>query len=178
MTSAAAGEDTRFVAYEYTAIPAKAEQESLIKDAYRSFGWACESVDRSSLPAGAVTLRLKRDRAVPNKIALAKLQRQLENALEAIANLERSKTAKASITALSVGLLGSAALAGSVFCFLSGIWPPFTVLGVVGLVGWALPYFLYTNIRVKHTAAANAEIDRQYDQFYATCEQAAALAKA
>jgi hypothetical protein len=172
------GADTRFVAYDYTAVLANAEQESLLKDAYRNFGWMCEAVDRSSLPTGTVTLRLKRDRAVPNKTALAKLQRQLENTLEAIDNLERSKTTKASIVACTVGILGSAALAGSVFCFMAEIWVPFVALGVIGLVGWALPYFLHTSIRAKRSTAVNAEIDRQYDQLYATCEQAAVLANA
>ncbi|MDR0848204.1 MAG: hypothetical protein LBN10_04040 [Propionibacteriaceae bacterium] len=167
--------DTRFVAYEYAAVPASAEQESLLKDAYRNFGWTCEAVDRTGLTTGTVTLRLKRDRAVPNKTTLAKLQRSLENTLEAIDNLERSKSTKASIVAFTVGILGSAALAGSVFCFMASLWVPFVILGIVGLVGWALPYFLYTSIRTKRAAIVNAEIDRQYDQLYATCEQAAAL---
>lgn len=170
--------DTRFVAYEYTAINASADQESMLKDAYRNFGWTCEAVDRSTLPGGSVTLRLKRDRAVPNRPALANLQRQLENGVEAISNLERSKTTKAFVVAFTVGILGSAALAGSVFCFLASFWVPFVFLGIVGLVGWALPYFLFNNIRAARSAAVNQEIDRQYDQLYATCEQAAAITRA
>jgi hypothetical protein len=169
------GTDKRFVAYEYAAVRASADQESLLKDAYRSFGWTCEAVDRPSLPAGVVTLRLKRDRAVPNKAALAKLQRQFENTLDAIGGLERSKTAGASAAAFTVGILGSAALAGSVFCFMAGVWVPFVLLGLIGLVGWTMPYFLYTTIRARRSAIANAEIDLQYDQLYAICEQAANL---
>jgi hypothetical protein len=173
-----AGADTRFVAYEYKAVSASIEQESLLKDAYRSFGWTCEAVDRATLPLGTITLRLKRDRAVPNKTELAKLQRTAENALEAIGNLERSKTTKASIVAFTTGILGSAALAGSVFCYLGGAWVPFAALGIVGLVGWALPYHLYTSIRTQRSTVANTEIDRQFDQVYAACEQAAALTNA
>jgi hypothetical protein len=169
------GTDTRFVAYEYTAIKASADQESLLKDAYRSFGWTCEAVDRPTYPGAGITLRLKRDRSVPNKPALSKLQRQFENTLEAIANLERSKSTKASIVALTVGIVGSAALAGSVFCFMASLWIPFVFLGVVGLIGWALPYFLFNSVKASKTASANQEIDRQYDQLYEICEQASAL---
>jgi hypothetical protein len=170
--------DTRFVAYEYTTINASADEESMLRDAYHNFGWTCEAVDRPTFPIGYVTLRLKRDRAVPNRPALANLQRQLENGLESIANLERSKSIKASIVAYTVGIVGSAALAGSVFCFIGGVWVPFVALGVVGLVGWVLPYFLFSNIKAARTAAANQEIDRQFDQLYAICEQAASIVHA
>ncbi|MDR1426692.1 MAG: hypothetical protein LBJ08_02895 [Bifidobacteriaceae bacterium] len=167
--------DRRFIAYEYTSVQAKADQESLFKDIYRSLGWTCEAVERPSAITGTVTLRLKRDRAVPNRTALAKLQRQAENTLEGIENLRRSKTSKASITSLSVGVLGAAAFAGSVFCYLSGIWVPFVLLGIAGLVAWVLPYFVFIQIKATRTATVNEEIERHYDQLYATCEQAAAL---
>ncbi|MDR1387274.1 MAG: hypothetical protein LBJ44_06730 [Propionibacteriaceae bacterium] len=168
--------DDRFIAYEYAIVPARANQESLLRDVYRSLGWACEAVDRPTWPNGNVSLRLKRDRAILNKPALSKLQRQLETTLETIDHLSRSKTSKASITALTVGICGTAALAGSVFCYLSALWPLFIVLGLIGLIGWVLPYFAFNQIKAAQTATANEEIERQYDQLYAICHQAAALA--
>jgi hypothetical protein len=170
--------DTRFVAYEYMTVDADPTQESLFKDAYRSFGWTIENVERPRWPGAPVTLHLKRDRAVPNKTTLAKAQRQFTTTIETIDHLQRSKTNKASIVAFTTGILGSAALAGSVAFYLSSTWVPFVLLGAVGLVGWALPYFLYNKTRASTAAVVNQEIDRQFDQLYAICEQASALASA
>ncbi|MDR2252556.1 MAG: hypothetical protein LBD97_01620 [Bifidobacteriaceae bacterium] len=171
-------QDNRFVAYEYTTVEVRPDQESLYRDAYRSFGWATEAVDRPAGPVGGVRLHLKRDRRIPNKHALVKLQRQFDTTAEAIGHLERSKTSTASIAAFTVGLAGSAALAGSVFCYMASSWVPFVGLGLIGLVGWALPYFMFNNIKARKTGTVNPEIERQHDTLYDICEQAAALSAA
>jgi hypothetical protein len=167
--------DKRFVAYEYTTVAIRSDQEPLFRDAYSSFGWVTEKVDRPAASISTARLHLKRDRRIPNKAALAKLQRQFENAVEAVGHLERSKTAKAFVVAFTIGLVGTAALAGSVFCFLAAAWVPSILLGVIGLAGWAAPYFAYLRVTARWTEAVTPDIDRHYEAIYAICEQAAAL---
>jgi hypothetical protein len=171
-------DDKRFVAYEYTTVSIRSDHESLHRDAYSSFGWVTEKVDRPAGSIHTVRLHLKRDRRIPNKAALAKLQRRFENAVEAIGHLERSKTSKAFAVAFTIGLVGSAALAGSVFCWLAAAWVPSILLGMVGLAGWALPYFVFARVTARWTEAVTPDIDQQYEAIYSICEQADALTAA
>jgi len=166
-------DDTRFVAYDYATIPVAANQEGFYRDAYRSFGWSVESADHTTQ---GVTLHIKRDRGVINKPRLAVLQRQFETAMARISSLERSKTTTAMIVAFTVALIGTAFLAGSVFLFTNSMVVLSVILGVIGLIGWVLPYLLYTSLTGRYTDRVTPQIDAEWDKAYALCAQASQVA--
>jgi len=163
-----------FVAYEYSTIRIPREKLPLYQDTYAAFGWASEAYDSNST-TGFVTVRLKRDRNLPSKAVLVELQTSAEDALRNIFTLERSRTTVASIAAMSVGIVGSAFLAGSVFTMQADYLALSIVLGVVGLAGWAVPWFVHRAIHSRRTNAVVPLIDREYDAVYDSCKRAASL---
>lgn len=161
---------TTTTTYEYRTVTAPQQRLGLVRDTYSAFGWTDEG--SSASPTGEVTLNLKRDRHIKNHSMIADLQRKAETALTSIERLETSKTNKASIVAFTVGILGAAALAGSVFLFQGGAWAGFVLLGIVGLACWAVPYFAYRSILRTTSARVTPLINQQYDAVYDACESA------
>lgn len=168
----AAGND--FIGYEYKDITVRREMEPLCADGYANFGWTLEGVDITSTVQGTSTanMRFKRNRKICNKAELTRLQRQFEACVHEIQALERSKTTSASITAFTVGLIGTAFLAGSVFAYIGGMLAFSIVLAVPGFLGWMAPYFAYLKIRKDKTAKLTPLIEQKYDEIYAACEKA------
>lgn len=112
--------------YEYKEITADMGQISFLIDGYENFGWEVdENVAQPALEtfpkrAGAMqrkkaVLRLKRDRKIINKTELTRLQRHYEACIAEIQYLENKKTSAPSILAITVGILGTAFMAGSTF---------------------------------------------------------------
>lgn len=109
-------EDGRsFVGYEYKEIPVEGDKASFYLDCYESFGWVPDEHGREESGRGKGRLVLKRDRKIINKAELTRLQRHFEACVKELDALERSKTAKASVCAIVVGLIGTAFMAGSTF---------------------------------------------------------------
>jgi hypothetical protein len=175
VTEASTASDTSFIAYEYTTIRVDRELEPLYKDAYRNFGWIVEGYGASLPSATAVTLKLKRDRRIKNRPMVLELQRNCENALTAIAHMERSKTTTAMATSLAVGIVGSAFLAGSIFALDADLLVVSIPLGAIGLLGWVGGYFSHGRVKANKTAQLTPLIDRQYDVVYEAGEQATHL---
>jgi hypothetical protein len=94
-----------------------------------------------------------------------------------IGQLEDSKATKAMITAMSVGLVGTVFMAGSVFAYLGSMIPLCIILAVPGFTGWALPYLLHQKIKKNSIAKAEPIIAHNYDVIYEACETAAGLIK-
>lgn len=163
----------RFVAYEYARVTAGFDAAPLYSDCYKSFGWI--PVENREIGIGSVVMKFKRDRGIKNRLDLNGLQKRCENALASIEQLENSKTKRASITALSVGIAGLSFVAGATFSYLGGLIALCVIFAVIGFPICALPYFLYKNIRKKQTAQINPLIDEQYDIVYNACEQANSL---
>jgi hypothetical protein len=166
-----------FVVYECKDITVRRDMESLYADSYPSFGWTLEGTGAHVLGLSSVMLKFKRDRKTRNKAELTRLQRQFESIVGEIERLENSKTIGASIVAFTVGIVGTAFLAGSVFAITATPQniPLCIILGVPGFIGWALPYFLYTRILKKRIDTVTPLIDGQYDAIYEVCERAGAL---
>ena len=166
-----------YVGYEYKTISVDSERVSMYIDAYENFGW----IPDDSIPArqyiGAVTLKLKRDRKILNKAELTRLQKHFEACMDEIAVLERSKERKGTSISLAVGLIGTAFLAGSVFAVTAT--PPVIwlciVLGIPGLIGWALPYKLYKHFVEKRAVEVAPLIDQKYEEVHEICEKGNAL---
>ncbi|GAA2182483.1 hypothetical protein GCM10009785_21940 [Brooklawnia cerclae] len=169
-----------YVAYEYLTVQADRDLEPLYKDTYRSFGWIIENTTTGVLAGGApnpttVTLKLKRDRRIRNRPLVNELQRKAESAMEAIHDLENSRTSTALAVALAIGIVGSAFLAGSVFAIEAGLWVLSIPLGAVGLLGWLAGYLAHGRIKARKTTQTAPLIDEQYEIIYDASEQAARL---
>lgn len=166
-----------FIGYEYHSINVKRSMLSLYSDGYKNFGWELEGTEEPSgnLPCDTITMKFKRDRKVCNKAELTRLQRNFDACVSEILSLEASKHVKASVIAYTVGIIGTAFMAGSVFSVTAGKIIPCIILAIPAFIGWILPYFLYTNLGKKKTAMVTPLINEKYDELYTVCEKAHAL---
>ncbi len=161
-----------FIGYEYQEISVKNEMSSVCADGYANFGWKLED---SSFALGRpeyVVMKYKLNRKIRNKTELTRLQRQFDSIVSDIISLESSKRLKASIIAYTVGIVGTAFMAGSVFSVTAGLILPCIILAIPAFVGWILPYFLYRSIEKDKTASVAPLIDSKYDELYTICEKA------
>lgn len=114
-----------FIGYEYKEIEADPGQVSFLIDGYENFGW---EIDENVMQGGLdnypgknspgkkkAVIRLKRDRKIINKMELTRLQRNFEACVDQIRYLEKEKTARPTIMAVTAGGLGTAFMAGSTF---------------------------------------------------------------
>ena len=167
--------ETDFIGYEYKELVVDRDKEGVYADGYPNFGWQLENSAVPIFGLSSVSLKFKRDRKIRNKAELTRLQRQFESNVSEIEKLEQSKTTTAMITSFSIGLIGTACMAGSVFAFLGGMIPLCIVLAVPALIGWALPYFSFIRLRNKRTEKIAPLIEQQYDSIYEVCEKAHGL---
>lgn len=164
-----------YVGYEYRDVTVKEKFMSMYMDSYQNFGWQLDGSTDSIPGTNEVTLKLKRDRKISNKSELAKLQNQFESYMNELVRLENLKVKKAAIVAYTVGVLGIAFMAGSVFSYIGNILPLSIVLAIPGFLGWILPYFLFCNIRKKKTKEVEPLINRKQDEIYKVCERGCVL---
>lgn len=166
-------EERHFTQYEYKEINAPQNQISFYLDSYECFGWKLDE----RAPQKNDTLSLRRDRKIFNKMELTRLQRHFEACMEEINNLESSKTTKAMIVSLTIGLIGTAFMAGSVFAVTANppiIWLT-VILAIPAFLGWALAPISYKKIVNERTKTINELIEQKYDEIYEICEKGNAL---
>ena len=174
-----------FVAYEYISVETNIDKEPLYIDCYENFGWELINnstfVDKDDYFINNVTsshkkinIKFKRDRKIKNKNKLQTLQRKLELSLNSIEKLEKEPNTISFIYAMSIGLLGTIFLALSVFSFTGNeiYYVPFILCGIIGIIGWILPYFIYKKIKSIKEQENISLIDEQYNIIYDVCEQA------
>ena len=166
-----------FTAYEYKEITVRNDKAPLYLDCYESFGWKQDENFPPLESGDEVTLKLKRDRRLVNKVELTRLQRNFEATMNEILVLEHSKSTAATIWALCTGLVGTAFMAGSVFAATAE--PPRVllciVLAVPAFAGWIAPYFVYRILRDKRTRQVNPFIEEKIEEIYAICEKGQSL---
>lgn len=167
--------ESNYIGYEYLDVPVSREMERVYTDGYANFGWEYDGAGISPTAPLSVVLKFKRNRKLPNKVELTRLQRQFDACTHDIVAMERSKVLLASTVAYVVGILGCAFMAGSVFAVLAGRIVLCTILGIPGFVGWVLPYLVYSMIKRKKTAQITPLIDSKYDEIYDVCEKANVL---
>jgi len=169
--------NSSFVGYEYRDITVDHEMESMYVDGYRNFGWMLDKAGAPPIGLGAVTLKFKRDRMIRNKAELTRLQRQFEACIAEITSMEKSKADSATIIAFTVGLIGTAFMAGSVFAVVATppLIPLCIILAIPAFIGWALPYYLYKSKYAKKAAKLAPLINAKYDEIYEVCERANGL---
>lgn len=169
-----------FMAYEYKEVCADGSRISFLIDGYENFGWEpdgniyenMETVTNLYRQQKAV-LRLKRNRKIINKTELTRLQRNFEACVNEIEMMEKSKTSRAAMYALIIGVVGTAFIAGATFAVTAQ--PPQVILCILlaipGFTGWILPYFVYRRVLEKQTEKLDALIEEKYDEIYSICEK-------
>ena len=166
-----------FVGFEYLEISAKRSMESMYVDGYRNFGWEFEGASAQEAGSGAVRLKFKRDRRIPSKAELTRLQRNFDSCVAELKALERAKRTQGMIAALTVGILGTALIAGSTFAAVStppNLWL-MILLAVPGFLGWILPYFLYRAVVRRKTVQIEPLIEQTYDEINDICQKGSRL---
>ncbi len=87
--------------------------------------------------------------------------------------LEKSRTSKASIIAITIGVIGTAFMAGSTFSAVND--PPVIwlciLLAIPGFAGWIAPYFAFMATARKRIEIVKPLIEVKYDEIYEICEK-------
>lgn len=164
-----------FIGYEYRDITVDRSLESMYADGYGNFGWKLEGVSNPTIGVNTVNMKFKRDRKIRNKAELTRLQRQFDSCVKEISGMEKSKSSSASIVAYTVGLIGTAFMAGSTFAVVADKTVLCIILAVPAFIGWILPYFLYRSTYAKKAAKVTPLIESKYDEVYEVCERANSL---
>ena len=164
-----------FIGYEYREITINRDLESMYADGYQNFGWALDTTSKPRVGINNITMKFKRDRKIRNKAELTRLQRQFDSYASEITSMEKSKATSASIIAYTIGLVGTAFMAGSTFAVLGGFIALCIVLAIPGFLGWILPYFVYNFTFAKRAVKVTPLIEAKYEEIYEICERANSL---
>lgn len=162
-----------FVGYEYKELTAPGDKFSLYLDGYENFGWEIDKNTPQRRQNGMLTVTLKRDRRIVNKAELTRLQRNFDACAREIKALERSKTTGPLVLALTVGLIGTAFMAASVFAVAAQ--PPHVtaciLFAIPAFAGWIAPVFLYRSGLRRKTARIDPLIEEKLEEIYRLCER-------
>jgi len=161
--------EMKFIMNEYLEVNVKPNLVSLCSDCYHALGW---TIVNTSNRIDSVTLRMQRDRKIKNRVALCDLQRKCEDAFITIEKLEKSKTTNPMAASLSLGLIGTIFVAGSVFAYLASLILVCVILAIPGFAIWGSAYFVYYKLLKKSKDTINPMIDQNYDLIYEACEKA------
>lgn len=170
-------EEKSFVGYEYKEITVEAGQMSMYLDCYENFGWIAEEQTFDKDTSGQITIRMKRDRKIINKMELTRLQRNFEACALDLRKLEKAKKSAATAWALAAGMAGTVFMAGSTFAVTHE--PPViwlcVLLAIPGIIGWILPYFVYHRIVKKQTEKIEPLMEQKLEEIYEVCEKGHSL---
>lgn len=171
------GPENTYIGYEYKEISVASKDASLFLDCYENFGWIPDENRPTDNGGGTVTIHLKLNRKIINKMELTRLQRNFESCMQEIQLMERSKKQTATVWAMIVGSIGTAFMAGSVFAITSE--PPqyvlMILLAIPAFAGWILPAFIYRYKSQKQSQKIQPFIEAKYEEIYQLCEKGHSL---
>lgn len=162
-----------FIGLEYLEIESAERYAPLYEDGYANLGW--ELASKKEYGTSKVILRFRRDRKIRNKAELTRLQRKFDSVVRDIIQLERSKMVLGRIASLTVGLIGCAFLAGSVFSIDSSQIVLTILFAIPGISCWLLPYVIYKKIVEVKTIEVTPKIEANYDELYEISEKGSRL---
>lgn len=162
-------EEKEFIAYEYKEVSIKNEKVELYLDSIKNFGW---TVVTQTLDFAKTHLKLKRNYKIANREQIVMLEKKFESAFEILASKDGKEKNKAVIYSISVGLMGTVFMAGSVFSYLDAIIWATIVLAIPGFMLWALAYFVYRKVLIVSKKKLTPMIDQAYSTIFNTTEQA------
>jgi uncharacterized protein YacL len=161
-----------YIGYEYKEVLVDSSRISQYLDGYENFGWVPDE-NHQIKEKGSTILRLKRNRKIINKAELTRLQQNFEDCLKQIDGLEKSKHQAAVIAALTIGLIGTAFMAGATFAAVHQ--PPIVwlciLLAIPGFLGWIMPYFAYNFMLKKRNETVAPLIEAKYEEIHTVCEK-------
>ncbi|MFV0394607.1 MAG: hypothetical protein ACK5LC_09460 [Coprobacillaceae bacterium] len=166
-----------YIGYEYRNKVVKKKYESIYMDSYENYGWLIDERAASIRKVDHITLKLKRDRKITNKAELSRLQKQFESHVQEIDTLETSKYIVASTVAYIIGIIGCAFMAGGVFAITASTpnVPLCAFFGIIGFIGWVLPYLCYRTILQRKAEKIDPLINNKYEDIYQVNRRAHAL---
>lgn len=176
-----------FAAYEYKETTVERRRASEYLDGYESFGWELDDAYEASaaypgMPVGEslITLHLRRDRRIVNRVELTRLQRQFEACMKEIQMLESSKDVHATICSLCTGIVGLALLLCAAFTAIAS--KALTLLGVLlalpGAILCALAYPIYRRVYRKREREVVPLVDAKREEICTLCEKGQRLTRA
>lgn len=189
MTGGRRQESAGYVGYEYREISVPRKYASLCLDSYPCFGWEEDpnqgrpgrrrspAIPAAPGPKEMETLCFRRARSISGKAELTRLQRNFDSCIAELGALEQSKATQGMVASLTVGLLGTAFIAGSTFSAVSTppmIWLTI-LLAIPGFLGWIVPYFLYRAIVRRKTAQIEPLMEQKYDEINNICQKGCRL---
>lgn len=180
-----------FVAYEYLSLNVKSDKEPLYIDCYENFGWNLTNnlsnasnedyyINNSNVNRDkVVNIKFKRNRHITNKAEINSLQRKMEASFKNIESLEKEPSNKGTFMSLMVGFIGTVFMALATFAVTADepLIIPCIIFGILGIIGWILPYFVYNKVKDRKQLENASLIEEQYNIIYDTCEQARNLLK-
>lgn len=194
--------EKQYIGYDYKEITVSKKLEPAWKDCYTNFGWEMENSqpamekgvweplrimiaplvvfpghffknmvqDHESVTKSA--LKMKRNRKIPNKNELNRLQVSLEATLNEMEHLEKSKALGASVAAYIIGLLGTVCMALSMFSYLASNMAGCIGFAIPAFMGWILSYVAYVLIKNRREDIVNKEMETKFDVINEICMQA------
>ncbi len=171
------GLEHTYIGYEYKEISIAGKDASFFLDCYENFGWIPDEKYPTDYSVGTITIHLKRNRKIINKMELTRLQRNFESCMREIQLLERSKKQTATVWAMIVGVIGTVFMAGSVFAVTSESphYVLMILLAIPAFAGWILPVFIYHYKLQKQSYKVQPFIEAKYEEIYQLCEKGHSL---
>lgn len=166
-----------YTGFEYKEISVADKDASLYLDCYENFGWRQDTNCPTDRGGKTVTIHLKRNRRIINKMELTRLQRNFEACMQQIQQMERSKSQTATAWAMIVGIMGTAFMAGAVFA-VTGEPPRYllmVLLAIPAFAGWIFPVFIYRCKIKKQSRKIQPLIEAKYEEIYQLCEKGNSL---
>lgn len=146
-------------------------------DGYESLGWEMDERRKPDTLAGKVTLHLRRNRRILNKVELTRLQRNLEACFAEIVKLEERPKSAATMVSLAVGMAGTAFMAGATFAVVAS--PPIVwlcvLLAIPGFAGWLAAYPLFKQTVTNVKAHTEPLLDKKHEEMAEVCQKGRAL---
>lgn len=158
--------------YEYARTTVSNDLVTVTCDCYENLGWELTGSKMSSA-GGTTALSFRRSRKIKNKAQLVKIQRTMDDLIDSIAGLEGEKTRKATMRAVSLGIVAALVLGVGMCCTM--VWSLMAlgiIVGVVGIVGCVAAWLLYRSTVVSETARVTPRIEAAYDSLATACEEA------
>ena len=166
-----------YIGYDYLTVTADNEKASMYLNAYKNLGWVPDESMPVKQLGNTVTMKLKRDRKILNKTELTRLQQHFESCLDEISTLKNSITGTATMYSITIGIIGTVFMAGSVFAVTNE--PPLILLcillGIPGIIGWVFPYHLFKYFTKRRSNEVSPIIEQKNDEIYEICEKGNAL---
>ena len=163
-----------FIGYEYKDLIVSKSMEGLYADAYQNFGWILDNIS-DSITGSTTSMRFKRDRKIRNKAELTRLQRQFDDCISKIIKMEHNKRFSATMKSITIGIGGTAFMAGATFSYLGGYIWLCIILAIPGFLGWIFPYFFFKSSYAKNAQQIEPLIESEYDEIYKITERANSL---